>query len=312
MNFDVHAAVGGRFKLQAFKSDTGELTKDTGWFDNLVLDNGLDMMAAADWFYGVQLGLGNSDPTAGQTQLDSFFVETTTTQTNVVGVSSEAPYYAWRRKTFRFNAGVFNNTILAEIGIYGNKSAPKLWNRALIRDQNGNPTTITMLNDEYLDITVEVRSYIDINDKTGSFEVRDKTGAVTDTINYTIRPAGISSANTFNIGTKLGQATSTNNNLIAYTGDIGIVTAANPLGSRVSSQSDVGLTWYQYVAGSKRIMFRTTYSLTQGNGSLMKSFFIKTALGNFQVQLEDGKTLSKTAEQTMQIFWTLNWDRYAT
>ena len=55
-----------------------------------------------------------------------------------------------------------------------------LWNRALIKDTNGNPTTITVLSDEYLDVLSEVRDY-PAPSVTGAFNLLDKTGSLIST-----------------------------------------------------------------------------------------------------------------------------------
>ena len=95
-------------------------------------------------------------------------------------MSKRSPYYRWAKVTWRFGQGVAAGNI-SEVGLgWGNSN---LWNRALIKDANGNPTTITVLSDEYLDVVSEIRDYPTLS-SSGSFNLLDKTGAIINT--YTV------------------------------------------------------------------------------------------------------------------------------
>lgn len=54
-------------------------------------------------------------------------------------------------------------------------------------DSNGNPTTITVLSDEYLDVLAEIREYPTLS-TSGTFSLVDKTGAVVSTHNFVGSP----------------------------------------------------------------------------------------------------------------------------
>lgn len=188
MNLNVETQVGARFKIVVRKAATDEITQETDWFCNLVLDTGLTRMVNGTWIDRCVVGSGNSTPAVGQTALDNFIAATTTTAAGTSDSAGRnvaaAPYYWWARRTWRFNTGTATGN-LSEIGMgWGNTS---LWNRALIKDINGNPTTITVLSDEYVDVVSEVRVYPQDN-ITGTFNMVDKFGATISTHTYTARP----------------------------------------------------------------------------------------------------------------------------
>ena len=173
--------VGAVIKLIASKSD-GKIARETGWFHNLVLDAGLVRMTQNTWFDRCCVGAGNSTPIASQSALDSFIASTTTVQSTTSNWdSTTTPTYIYERRTWRFGQGVAAGNI-SEVGLGWENNA--LWNRALVKDINGNPTTITVLSDEYLDVVCEVRVY-PTNNITGGFSLKDKNGNVVSSHNYT-------------------------------------------------------------------------------------------------------------------------------
>lgn len=130
---------------------------------NLILDNGLDLMATSSgtgFLTWCQVGTGSSSPQVSDTSLQSFVAGTQTKQENVNGTQNTTiPYYGWRRTTFRFAAGTLNNVNVSELGVGPTQNGPVMC-RALVLDGQGNPTTITVLSDEVLDVTYEFRLYV--------------------------------------------------------------------------------------------------------------------------------------------------------
>lgn len=187
MNFNAEVGIGAVLKLVVRKAETDEIVRETPEFHNLVLNTGLARMGVGTWIDRCCVGSGNSTPVATQTSLDSFIGSTTaiatgTTSTGGIQVTT-APYYWFGRITWRFAVGIATGNI-SEVGLgWGNTS---LWNRALVKDAEGNPTTITVLADEYLDVISEVRVYPKTS--TGSFNVVDKVGAVISAHTYKAVP----------------------------------------------------------------------------------------------------------------------------
>jgi len=187
MNFNAEMGIGAVFKLVVRKADTDEIVRETPEFLNLVLTTGLARMAVGPWIDRCCVGTGNSTPVASQVALDSFLASTTaiasgSADTGGIQVTT-APYYWFGRRTWRFAVGVATGNI-SEIGLgWGNTT---LWNRALIKDAAGNPTSITVLADEYLDVISEVRVYP--QGATGSFNLVDKVGTVISAHTFTAKP----------------------------------------------------------------------------------------------------------------------------
>ena len=148
MKLEATARVGALFKFTVRKADTHEITKETGWFHNLVLNSGLDRMGVGTWVDRCMVGSGNSTPIITQTKLDSHLAQTQI----LVGTSSGGvqvatlPYYWYGTCTYRFNAGVATGTV-AEVAL--GWGVDQCWNRSLIRDLNGSPISLTILADEY-------------------------------------------------------------------------------------------------------------------------------------------------------------------
>ncbi|HHW53750.1 MAG TPA: hypothetical protein GXX13_11310 [Acinetobacter towneri] len=204
MNLNTKCGVGAVLKLIVRKADTNEIVRETPEFHNLVLNTGLERMAVGTWIDRCCVGTGNSTPVASQVALDNFLASTTTTapgasDTGGIQVTT-APYYWFGRRTWRFAQGAATGNI-SEVGLgWGNSN---LWNRALIKDANDNPTTITVLADEYLDVVSEVRVYP--KESTGSFNLVDKVGAVISTHSYVTQPFLYSNGITIGAGWNAGQ-----------------------------------------------------------------------------------------------------------
>lgn len=187
MNFNVGLGVGAVFKLVVRKAETDEIVRETPEFHNLVLTTGLARMAVGTWIDRCCVGTGNSHPLASHVALNSFLASTTAIAPGADdngGIQvTTAPFYWYGRRTWRFAVGVATGNI-SEIGLgWGNTT---LWNRALIKDTAGNPTTISVLADEYLDVISEVRVYP--KESTGSFNLVDKLGATISEHTYIARP----------------------------------------------------------------------------------------------------------------------------
>lgn len=187
MNFNAECGVGAVLKLIVRKAETNEIVRETPEFHNIVLTTGLKRMAVNTWIDRCVVGTGNSTPVSSQVALDNFLASTTAQATGItndggIQVTTE-PYYWFGRRTWRFAIGVATGNI-SEVGLgWGNSN---LWNRALVKDINGNPTTITVLADEYLDVISEVRVYP--KESTGSFNLVDRTGDVISTHSYVTQP----------------------------------------------------------------------------------------------------------------------------
>lgn len=310
MKLETKLQVGGRFKFTVRQQTTHEITRSSGWFDNIVLDQGLDIMATKSWFQSCKVGRGNSEPQATQTQLDQFFAVSSTLYSSEYGAAQEAPYFLFSRKTYRFAAGVFDNTILSEVAI-GHDTVNQgngIWNRALIRDDAGQPTTITVLQDEYLDVTCEVRVYPNTADVAGSFNLYDRDNQLISTHMTLTRPMQVT-----NSVAELGNGVAVKSTATAatiWTGEIAEITSApqgqilNSLGTGVSSYN-----FLDYVPGSHKATFQWEIPLNYGNARDIQSISLRSNLGSYQTEVNP--PLRKSDRQVLILNLTVTWSRYA-
>lgn len=301
MQLEAHSKVGARFKLVVRKSSDDSISRETEWFNNIVLDTGLARMSVGTWIDRCCVGTGNSTPVATQTALDSFLASTTSKQNSSAGIQTTTmPYYRYALVTWRFGQGVAAGNI-SEVGL-GWGSA-NMWNRALIKDINGNPTTITVLSDEYLDVYSEIREYPALS-WSGSFNLLDKTGAVISTHTVEGSPYISGAANYF---TKIGAAY-----FYAYTGVKNDSLTVSPSGS-LGQVTTLALTYP--TPTSMQIVATIALSLLVGTH---QSFAINNIYGllgiaggvggNYKFQISPA--ITKTSTQIMTYTFLLSWGRY--
>lgn len=174
---DLHVGFGHeleqRIRMVARKVNAhGDIihSRDVADFPNLITDYGLNYFGSNSGAAAYcQVGTGTTTPTFGDTALVARVASSNTedssnrSQQIVVG----PPRFASAVSMRRFAAGTpgIAGAALAEVG-FGNVAVGNLWNRALIRDGGGSPTTITIAADEILDVYLETRLYIPTGDGT--------------------------------------------------------------------------------------------------------------------------------------------------
>lgn len=294
MQVNMHSQIGARFKLIAHKGD-GVPTKETEWFNNIVLDAGLARMSVGTWISRCCVGTGNTTPVVTQTALASFLASTISiNSTSTELQTTTTPYYRGVTLTWRFSEGVAAGNI-SEVGMGWNNTT--LWNRALVLDANGNPATITVLSDEYLDVVAEIREYPTLS-TTGSFSLVDKRGATLSTHTY--------GGSTYMIEPSTIFAKITSGGLIIYSGVKKDSVTASPTTSlgTVEDGSDSYPT-------STSIQTVFTCALAIANGT-HQSFRVQMSglLGTFYYKFQISPTITKTSAQIMTYTTTMTWGRY--
>lgn len=158
--------VSGHFEVAICDAFTGKKRRVLN-FDNLILNSGLNGYFTTSFSGQVWcvVGSGNSEPQVTNESLDNFVAWSS------IGISSWTPvlpnppeYVAEIRANFRFNAGTISQNI-SEIGIC-NAASTAYWCRSLIIDEFGNPTTLSVLPTEYLDVVYTLRYHPDLEDRT--------------------------------------------------------------------------------------------------------------------------------------------------
>lgn len=248
---ELESKVAGMFKIEAVKAD-GSRRVLADWFPNLITNYGLNYIGSStDWLNCCQVGSGSTPPNVADTALASRIAGTSTINSTVDGNQSSAPYFVWRRNTYRFAEGVATGNI-SEVGV-GPSINGNLLSRALILDSGGTPTTISVQSDESLDVTYEFRYYPPATDNTFTLNISGVDYSVTT------RAASVTSSSDWTLnfmwrGSLLGSAR-------AYNGAIGSITGSpSGAGSAASSKVDAS-----YSANSHQREGTVTWALNSGN-----------------------------------------------
>ena len=247
--------VKGRFKLTAIRPDGTERVL-ADWFDNLIVDTGLNRMgsgAIGTWCF---VGTGSTPPVVGDTAMQSIVASTSSQQETLAGQQASAPYFGWTRRRFRFATGAAAGN-LAEVGIGWATGGTSLFSRALIVDGVGTPTTITVLSDEILDVTYELRLYPPLVDQTVDVVIAGVTYTTT------IRASSVNASNWQPNGLLDYGARGPSNSLsmTPYAGPIGTILQA-PSGT---TGTNIAPGFFAYSNNSLKLAVTGTWTLDQGN-----------------------------------------------
>lgn len=264
--------VKGRFKLRAMKGDI--IMRESAWCPNIIVNGAFDywFQNAGGSIGGFVAGAGTATPQPTDTALQSFLGGGGSIQESwVTRNTTVSPRSITFGVRIRANEGAVVGNV-AEIALTRgspSSSAPII-NRARVVDEMGNPTTITVLSDEFLEVIYEITLYA-IEGATGTLTI-NIDGTPTN-FDYEIRPIsmnstawwGISSSVNFNPSGLLGAATS---------GQVSHVTDQTTFGDPSSSYSPAGYSISNrftsrllapYVPGSKERLQTIRLPLNGGN-----------------------------------------------
>lgn len=255
------------YKFEAVKvhedgSESRRLLAD--WFPNLITDYGLNAIGYTNRILGTtgsqvrlcqfcRVGSGATPPNVADTSLVAQVGSTSVySGGDTTGAATSAPYFSFARVTYRFAQGAAAGN-LSEVGCGLTAAGSDLFSRTLIKDSSGNPTTVTVLEDEFLDVTYEVRQYMATEDTSGSVTIN---GVVYD---WVARPANVTSHGSWSIISLANWGSN-----IAYGG-----ATLGPVTGQISGSTTGGVnpSDIPYVNGSFRRRATVSWSLTQGNSA---------------------------------------------
>lgn len=298
-NMNIDVGVAGYFTLKATSTKTGK-ERVLAEFPNLILDVGLERMGTGTYLTTCRVGGGNTPPSVTQTALASPIASTNTIQANIIGAQASAPFYGWRRITFRFAAGVAAGN-LSEVGVgWGNITTDtNLYSRALILDNLGVPTTINVLPDEVLDVVYELRIYPPTTDTTITGL---NLGLSSHTV--TVRASNVTASSSWGIG--LGEAVLAirGSGATLHNGTIGAITAS-PSGT----SANVPIVNAAYAPNSKERIGTLTAGLNEANlaGGVTAASML-SSLGGFQFGFSPA--IPKDNTRVLKLDIKVNWSRY--
>ncbi len=247
--------LSGFFKMEAVRPD-GRRRLLADWFPNLITNAGLNAIGSDGsiaWLGSCRVGTGGSTPSFSDTAMDAQVAGTGTVTSYNRSAQSSPPYYGLTTTTFRFTTGTAAGN-LAEVGIASQNSAGGTqFSRALILDGDGNPTTITVLSDEVLDVTYRLQTIPPGSDTTDTITIG---GIDYDLVMRACHVTSVSdwSFNGYDFGGIQGP--------VAFDGSIGAVTASTPSGSLSGATS---VTPSSYSADSFHRESTVSFGLGQAN-----------------------------------------------
>jgi hypothetical protein len=240
-------------------------------FDNLITDLGLNGIGTngTSWVNAVALGTGTATPAVGDTAVSGTVVSTTTTNGFSGGaITTGTGRYGWNRWTRRFAQGAATGN-WTEVGIGRNSTT--LWSRALILDASDNPTTLTIIATDILDVDYELRVYPNEVDVTGT-----RTIGGIDTA-YIVRPRSINTETAASLLT--GSLMSPPSAANAFLGVNGALNANYLAPSGASAIGDATVSVGAYINNSYTKV--VTYSLSISTGNVSGGLASVTVYGAF-------------------------------
>lgn len=292
--------LAGRFRLEVRDGETLELTRPPLEFDNLILNTGLEACGTTNVLGYVQVGTSNTPPHVAQSALVGY-VAGAGWQSWINGPTPVAPDYVYTvGRYFRFAQGAAAGN-LSEIGVGWGASGTTLFSRALIIDDEGDPTTITVLPTEVLDVYYYLDVYPDLTDKTFDISIAGvlHSGVIrwANATDWTDAHASVGFFTTWS--TTYVSATVTN-------GVLGPVTGA-PTTPQQSARSASAIL--PYVANSRRRDIVFEWGLNTGNltGGISAVWLGCPRVATMQASFSP--PIAKTNTKVLTLTYRVSWDR---
>lgn len=278
---------------------------DSGFFPNLIVDNGLNILGAGPnpLHHRTYIGTGSSPTTVGMTAMEIFLAESSTPGAAGTADLGTAPDYEYfEDKSHRFAAGVGTGTI-SEIGMgqSDDNTGTDIFNRVVL----GVP--VVKAANQVLDVFFRLTVWPPVIDVLGVSTIE---GVTYDTItrgrDY---PAWNGS------GSPAYDFVAFNGSVFGYTawpGDIGIITS-NPGGGQ-DDLSGGSLDSPTYVPGtfSRTVTafagldsWNVTAGLIRSLGTDIKQFKWQTQFN----AVVGGTAIPKAITEIMDFSWSVTWDR---
>lgn len=298
----------GEYKLIATNARTGKQRVLADWFPNVILDVGLDRAGTTSALWTVcSVGSGNSAPLETQTSLDNRIASTSSILSSPTSNLGVAPWYTQQTVTYRFAQGAAAGN-LSEIAVGGSTDGSNLWSRALILDGGGQPTTITVLADEFLDAVYRIRNYPPyLNDVVSELTIDGITTTVTARVGEA-NDANLWISSSFRGFAGGGDPTGSAARHNVYSGVIGSVTGT-PSGT---SATGPGAGNQTYTSQSLFRDYTLSWGLTQGNVGGVRS--LHSYLGSSgragYMQYQFDPPIAKDSTKTMVFTLRHSWGRY--
>jgi hypothetical protein len=265
---------------------------------NLVTNNGLDLKGSSGSFIqSCSLGTGTTPPAVG----DSALVAYDRTEDTIVSVTTSArgsaPYYGYQTFVYRFNPPGTNDNY-TEIGFHPDGGSTNLFSRVLT-EVGGSPVAISVLADEYLDVTYELRMY--------PYAVtQDVDGGTVDGYSLTYGAIDVDFASPSGWGDRVDDGVSAwSTQWTGYEGASFAGPTSNMSGTQLTIISGGG-SWGSYSAGTYNRTATYHAGISQNNGDLNGAVFF-SGLGRYGVLFNP--FIPKTVDDSLDISINYTWTR---
>lgn len=310
--------LGGRFRAVVSKdAECKQVVEDTGFFDNLITNTGMNRVGEVTTSTTPSLssfGLLCGRFVVGSGSAEPQFTDTAL-QNPVAYASADARL---DKESSNYDRGWYEITVqhqfgqgeaagnLSEIGIQRTSASGPLWSRALILDGQGNPTTITVLPDEFFTCYYTLRIMIPKEDAVFNIDVDYDEDGIVPTV-VTGRPLNADSAHAQNgWGLQTAGTSRSRAGLLFYTGGLADPTATSPLGSSADSSTS-NFSIVPYVTDSFERYVTRTNGLNEHNSQELRTARLDALMGCWQIEFDP--PLQKDNTQTMQVTFGYSWAR---
>lgn len=312
-------AISGQFRMVVSEDAEMERVKqDTGFFDNLITDVGMNRVGTVTTNNNIANPMPSFNALCGRFVVGSGSTTPAFTDTALAApvafasanpvLDSESSNYTrgWYEITVRHQFGQGQAAgNLSEIGIQHTSTSGPLWSRALILDGAGNPTTITVLPDDFLTCYYTLRIMIPQEDAVFNIDVDYSEDGIVPTV-VTARPLNANSSSPADGWGLQTAITSGVSNLRFYSGGLAAPTASEPLGSAVTSFTST-FNVVPYVTDSHQRFLTRTNGLNEHNSSTLRTARLDALMGSWQIEFDP--PLQKNNTQTMQLTFGYSWAR---
>ena len=306
----------GEVKVIVKRAD-GTVRLDTGFFPNVITNLGLDALGNNHNLFNIcAVGGGNSTPLNTNTKLDNFLAFgsqiSSETKYDYNPVRDTEFYKCSKTVGYRFTG--LDNKNISEVGLVSD-ARPELHSaltRTLIKNSAGEPTVITVLSGEFLELQYRLWQVFDLKDKDQV--VTAMIDGVEVPVNVKIRLAGVGGTNiggSWSYGEAVGQGVTyqSNNALQFGTGEIGGITGQI---SGNSVEYHIGMSWEAYQPSTYKRKFYVNTPITVAVYPI-RSFLFCTGLGAYQVRfgtVGGDLPIDKTNQDILHLGFEMSWGRY--
>lgn len=284
---------------------------DTGFFPNVITNLGLDAIGNNHGLFRYcAVGGGNSTPLNTNNKLDNFLAvgsEISSVSKHDYDPVRDTEFYKCSRTVgYRFTG--LDNKNISEVGLVSDADPRQhsAYTRTLIKNSNGDPTVITVLSGEILELQYRLWQVFDLKDKDQV--VTAMIDAVEVPVNVKIRLADVG-GRYYNFIVGQGVAFNGDNYALFGTGEIGKITGQI---SGETSHFYTGPGWEAYQPSTYKRKFYVNASITEIVLPIRSLLFF-TGLGAYQVRfgtVDGDLPIDKTNQDILQLGFEMSWGRY--